>query len=459
MAFLVLRQTYDTIQALVLADGDVIPAEMAGFAAGIPCESIVDVEAKVVKPEQPVTSTSCSGLELHVQKIHVVAESLPMLPFQVTDASRSEHNNPQNLPVVNVDTRLLTRWLDMRTPASNAIFRMQSRVGQYFRQFLLDHEFIEIHSPKMIGIASEGGAAVFKLDYMGRPGFLAQSPQLYKQMAIQGDLERVFEVGPVFRAENANTHRHLTEFTGLDMEMRLSEHYFEVLDMGEELFSYMFAKLATHKKELEAVNDQYPFSPFVWQIPEDKFAALGVGSIEDKIVSKDEYGAKVRNTTSKMLRLEFPKAIALLNTKIDEKLQDTDDINTENEKLLGRIIKERYGVDFYIVDRFPLCLRPFYTMPCPDDKRFSNSYDIFMRGEEISSGAQRVHIPSMLEERAAALNVPMAQLKDYVDSFRLGAWPHGGFGVGLERVVMLYFGLRNIRYCSMFPRDPQRLTP
>lgn len=458
MAFLVLRQTYDSIQALVLAN-ESVPADMVAFAAGIPAESIVDIEAKVVAPDHPVTSTSCPNLELRVQKIHVVSESLPILPFQVVDASRSESKNEQNLPVVNIDTRLLTRWLDLRTPASNAIFRLQSRVGQYFREFLINNEFVEIHSPKMIGTASEGGAGVFKLDYMGRPGYLAQSPQLYKQMSLQGDLERVFEVGPVFRAENSNTHRHLTEFTGLDIEMRLNQHYYEVLDMGEELFDYMFTKLITHTKELEAVNDQYPFSPFVWQIPEDKFTALGVGIIEDGVASKDTYGAKVRNNKLKMLRMEFPRAIALLNTKLAEPLAETDDINTENEKLLGRIVKERYGVDFYIVDRFPLCLRPFYTMPCPDDKRFSNSYDIFMRGEEISSGAQRVHIPDLLEQRATTLGVPLHQLKDYVDSFRLGAWPHGGFGVGLERVVMLYLGLRNIRYCSLFPRDPQRLTP
>ena len=188
-------------------------------------------------------------------------------------------------------------------------------------------------------------------------------------------------------------------------------------------------------------------------------ASLSIGITDDNVESKDVYGARVRCNKLKMLRLTFPAAIAILNTKIEEKLADTDDINTENEKLLGRIIKERYGVDFYIVDRFPLCLRPFYTMPCPDDARFSNSYDIFMRGEEISSGAQRIHLPGLLETRASDLGVNMSQLKDYVDSFRLGAWPHGGFGVGLERVVMLYFGLRNIRYCSMFPRDPQRLTP
>ncbi len=458
LAFLVLRQAFDTIQAIV-ATSDTVPPEFVAFAAAIPTESIVDVEARVAAPQRPITSTSQQNLELEVVKLFVVSESLATLPFQVADASRSEANNPQNLPVVNVDTRLGTRWLDMRTPASNAIFRMQSRVGQYFRQFLIDKDFVEIHSPKMIGTASEGGSAVFKLDYMGRPGYLAQSPQLYKQMALQGDLERVFEVGPVFRAENSFTHRHLTEFVGLDIEMRINEHYFEVLDVAEDLFDYMFSKLVTHTRELTAINEQYPFEPFAWQVTPEKMRELGVGDLTAKRASTDTYAARVRSAEQRMLRMPFASAIALLNTVLEAPLAPTDDINTENEKKLGKLVKDRYGVDFYIVDRFPLCLRPFYTMPCPDDELFSNSYDMFMRGEEISSGAQRVHIADLLERRASGMGVNMAQLKDYVDAMRLGAWPHGGFGVGLERVTMLYFGLRNIRACSMFPRDPNRLTP
>lgn len=455
MAFAVLRQGSATIQCLAMVN-DQIPKEMVDFMGSVSLESIVDVEAVVTVPEQPITSTTMSQLELSVSKFHVVSESLPSLPFTLDDAARKETDEGIK---INFDTRLACRWLEMRTKASNAIWRIQSRVGQYFRNFLIDNDFVEIHSPKLIATASEGGANVFKLDYFGRQAYLAQSPQLYKQMAVQGDLKRVFEVGSVFRAENSNTHRHLTEFIGLDVEMAINEHYYEVLDVAEGLFQYMFTHLATLKVELEAVREQYPFEDFVFQMPPSKVKELGVGLVDEKVPSTDEYQAFVRNGTIRMLRIPYSGAIALLNTVLDEKLSPIDDINTTNEKRLGVLIKQRYGVDFFISDRFPSTVRPFYTMPCPDDIRFTNSYDMFIRGEEISSGAQRIHDADLLLKRAAELKVDLTPIKDYVDSFRLGAWPHGGFGVGLERVVMLYLGLGNIRLTSLFPRDPQRVTP
>jgi aspartyl-tRNA synthetase len=352
--------------------------------------------------------------------------------------------------------------MDIRTPATNAIFRLQSRIGQYFREFLLDGDFIEIHSPKIIGTtAGEGGGFnVFKLDYFGRPAYLARSPQLYHQMALQGDLERVFEVAPVFRADPATTHRHLTEFVGLHVEMRISEHYFEVLDAAEELFHFMFSKIAVNcPVELAAVNTQYPFEPLVWQMPEAKMAELGVGVIADGKEATDVYGGRAGNSTSRLLRLPFSGAIDLLNSVVDTKLQHTDDIDTVSGKILGKLVKARYGTDFYICDRLPLYQRSFHTMPAPDDARFSNSYKMFLRGEEISSGGQRVHCSRLLEKRAAEMGVALHTMKYYIDSFRLGAWPHGGFGVGLERLAMMYLGLRNVRLTSMFPRDPHRLAP
>lgn len=457
LAFVVLRDNSDSVQGIASVD-EKTPKEMIDFIGQIPCESVVDVSAIVSKVESPITSTSKSQIELRIVTIHVVSESARTLPFQLEDAARRD--DAEGIKV-NQDTRLGCRWMDMRTPASNAIFRLQSRVGQYFREFLLDQDFVEIHSPKMIGAASEGGANVFKLNYFSRDAFLAQSPQLYKQMAVQGDLKRVFEVGPVFRAENSNTHRHLTEFVGLDMEMAINEHYYEVLDMAEGVFDFMFRKLAGHKVELDAVAAQYPFEPLVHQVPEHLIDELGVGIIDDNKAPTDEYGARVHNRNVRMLRIPYASCIALLNTILaaDEQMAVTDDINTTNEKKLGGLVKQRYGVDWFVSDRFPSACRPFYTMPCPDDARFTNSYDMFIRGEEISSGAQRIHDSEMLLERAKSLGVDRAPLKDYVDSFRLGAWPHGGFGVGLERVVMLYLGLHNIRFASLFPRDPQRCSP
>jgi nondiscriminating aspartyl-tRNA synthetase len=455
LAFLVVRDEFKSVQA-VAAASETTPKELIAFVAQIPAESVVDIEASVTVAETPITSTTQSDVELKIVKIHVLSEAARVLPFSIEDAERSESEAGVK---INFDTRLNARWMETRGAASNAIFRLQSRVGQYFRQFLIDRDFIEIHSPKMIATASEGGAGVFKLGYFGRDAYLAQSPQLYKQMAVMGDLKRVFEVGPVFRAENSNTHRHLTEFVGLDVEMAINEHYYEVLDVAEELFFYIFTHLATHTTELATVMKQHPFTQFEFQVSEEKIKELGVGLIEEGAESTDAFGSRVRNGKIRMLRIPYAKCIALLNTVLETPMNVTDDINTANEKRLGALIKERYGVDWFISDRFPSVCRPFYTMPCPDDARFTNSYDMFIRGEEISSGAQRIHDGEMLLARAKSLNVDLTPIKDYVDSFRLGAWPHGGFGVGLERVTMLYLGLSNIRYASLFPRDPTRVTP
>nr|CCC90916.1 putative aspartyl-tRNA synthetase [Trypanosoma congolense IL3000] len=455
LAFTVLRDGMHSVQATA-AVSEEVPKEMVDFIGQLPCESIVDVEGIVRVVEQPIISTTQQDVELGIKRIHVVSEALRVLPFTLGDASRREDEEGIK---VNFDTRLSCRWLDLRTMASNAIFKIQSRVGQHFREFLINNEFVEIHSPKIIATASEGGANVFKLGYFNRDAYLAQSPQLYKQIAIQGDLKRVFEVAPVFRAENSNTHRHLTEFVGLDVEMRINEHYYEVLDLAEELFCYIFASLSNHTVELNLIKRQYPFEPLVWQITPERMKELGVGTIEENTEPSDEYKARVRNSNLRMIRINYPDCIALLNTVLEEKLNPTDDINTTNEKLLGKLVKERYGVDFFISDRFPSCARPFYTMPCPTDERFTNSFDMFIRGEEISSGAQRIHDASLLLKRAEMLQVDLTPVGDYVDSFRLGAWPHGGFGVGLERVVMLYLGLHNVRLASLFPRDPQRVTP
>ena len=296
-----------------------------------------------------------------------------------------------------------------------------------FREYLLENEFTEIHTPKMIGCASEGGANVFKLQYFNTNAFLAQSPQLYKQMCICADMERVFEVGPVFRSELSFTHRHLTEFVGLDLEMSFKEHYHEVLDVLEGLFIHIFKGIETkYAKELEVIKTQFPFEPFQYKTP--------------------------------VLRLKYPEAVALLRENGVE-MGELEDLSTPNEKFLGKLVKQKYGTDFYVLDKFPLLVRPFYTMPDPNMKDYANAYDFFIRGEEIMSGAQRIHDVELLEKRAKECGVGYEGIKDYVDAFKYGAPPHGGGGIGLERVVMLYLGLKNIRQTSMYPRDPQRLTP
>eukprot|EP01111_Echinosteliopsis_oligospora_P005618 TRINITY_DN1909_c0_g1_i1.p1 TRINITY_DN1909_c0_g1~~TRINITY_DN1909_c0_g1_i1.p1 ORF type:complete len:599 (-),score=224.21 TRINITY_DN1909_c0_g1_i1:59-1807(-) len=465
LCFVVLRQMSATVQAVLEKSSDVNKF-MLKFVAAIPKESIVEVEGTV----RPAKVDLCTQktVEISVSSVWVVSRSVTVLPLLPEDAARpqailddqeatiksidssieavsldtaldakqkqaktdellKQKAAAQKYVVVGQEVRLDNRVLDLRTPANQAIFRVQSAVCQLWRDLLIQEGFVEIHSPKIIGAASEGGASVFKLQYFEGNAYLAQSPQFYKQMAVCGDFEKVFEIGSVFRAENANTHRHMTEFMGLDMEMAFKDHYHEVLDVLDKLFVNIFEGLEKkYARELEVVDQQYPFAPLQYLKP--------------------------------TLRLTFPEAVALLRahgTVID----DLCDLSTPQEKELGRLVKEKYKTDFYILDKFPSCARPFYTMKDPLDERYANAYDIFLRGEEISSGAQRIHDADMLLSNAKAHGIDPATIQPYIDAFKYGAPPHAGCGVGLERFVMLYLGLHNIRKTSLFPRDPKRVQP
>uniref|UniRef100_A0A8D3DTT2 Aspartate--tRNA ligase, cytoplasmic n=1 Tax=Scophthalmus maximus TaxID=52904 RepID=A0A8D3DTT2_SCOMX len=415
--FLVLRQQQFNVQALV-AVGDRASKQMVKFAANITKESIVDVEAAVRKVEQKIESCSQQDVELHIERIFVVSQAEARLPLQLDDAVRPE--------AVGEEVRMNV-GMEPQTTTSQAIFRLQSGVCQLFRDTLTTKGFVEIQTPKIISAASEGGANVFTVSYFKTSAYLAQSPQLYKQMCICADFEKVFCVGPVFRAEDSNTHRHLTEFVGLDIEMAFNYHYHEVIDSITDTMVQIFKGLRDNfQTEIQTVNKQFPSEPFKFLEP--------------------------------TLRLEFTEGVAMLR-EAGVEMGDEEDLSTPNEKLLGRLVKEKYDTDFYVLDKYPLAVRPFYTMPDPSDPKYSNSYDMFMRGEEILSGAQRVHDAQLLTERATHHQIDLEKIKAYIDSFRYGAPPHGGGGIGLERVCMLYLGLHNVRQTSMFPRDPKRLTP
>lgn len=266
--FLLVRQTTNTIQGVVW-QGSNVPKAMVKYAASISLESIIDIEAEIIKAETLVQSATVKTMELSISQIHIVSRAQD-LPFTVEDAGRNEADAAATgLPIVNQDTALNFRWVDTRTPANQAIFRIQSGVCQLFREFLNSRNFVEIHSPKLIGGASEGGANVFTLKYFDQPACLAQSPQFYKQMsAACGGFERVYEIGPVFRAENSNTHRHLCEFTGLDFEMAIYEHYYEALDVMGELFNFIFDGINDRfKHELQLISQQYPFEPIQYLRP------------------------------------------------------------------------------------------------------------------------------------------------------------------------------------------------
>jgi len=468
--FLTLRQQFSTIQGV--CSKPACSPQMMAFVKKISTESIVDITGTLAAPEQLVKSTTQQDIELQVSEVWVVSSSVGNLPLLLEDAERphplvaaqkkeikalddklaakklelesaseedkkkieqeleelaKERGSAQKFVVVGKATRFDNRVLDLRTTTNQALFRIRSGVCQLYREFLYSKGFVEIHSPKLIGTASEGGAEVFKVGYFERDAYLAQSPQLYKQMCISADFDRVFEVGPVFRAEKSKTRRHLTEFVGLDLEMAIKEHYHEVLDLFDELFVFLFDGLEKrYADEINVVRTQYPSEPLVYSKPS--------------------------------LRLQWPQAISMLR-EAGVEVGDFEDFNTAVEIQLGQLVKAKYNTDFYMLDRFPYDIRPFYTMPCADDARYSNSYDFFIRGQEILSGAQRIHDPELLAKSAELKGVGTDAIADYINSFKYGAFPHAGGGIGLERVVMLYLNIPNVQYTSLFPRTMYRLHP
>jgi len=488
--FIVLRESCCTFQAMISV-GDNISKLMVNFVDFIPIESLVDISGVVKKAEKEIKSCSIHHYELEVTSIFIVSQvNREKLPFQLEDAQRkidqhAEEDKEEEVKieekvetsttttsttepskelskkekkelekkekaekkekkqkeaekgekkeiVVSMKTKLDNRVFDLRVNTTNSLMKLQSGVCFFFREFLHKNKFVEIHTPKLIGGASEGGTNVFTFKYFNRPACLAQSPQLYKQMAVIGDLPRVFEIGSVFRAEDSNTPRHLCEFMGLDFEMTIIKHYYEVLDVVHGLFTHIFEGLnREYKTELEIINNQYSFEPIKYT--------------KDPLILDFVEGCKWLESTG-------------LNVKKD-KDGIYEDFDLHTEKALGNLVKEKYDSDFYILKRYPKSARPFYTMPDPLDDNYTNSYDAFLRGEEILSGAQRIHDSEMLLEKVKSKGINPDTLKDYIKSFELGAPPHGGVGIGMERVVKLFVGLLNVKKCSMFPRDPKRLTP
>ncbi|CAD7929536.1 unnamed protein product [Amoebophrya sp. A25] len=481
-AFVILRQGLHLMQAMV--DPETIDAAFPGadngkkvvaFAKDVTNESVVDICAEVTVPPAPIQSEllTVKEHELLVKRVYAISRAKAELPFTLADASKKLEKNGAG--GVHLETRLNCRVLDLRTRANQAIFRIQSGVCRFFRDFLLNESFTEIHTPKILAGGSEGGAEVFRLDYFPKynipNAYLAQSPQLYKQMALMSDHRGVFEIGPVFRSEDSFTHRHMTEFVGLDMEMHFVEDYHEVLDVLDRCFRYIFNNLNEKcAEEIESVREQFPFANMLYNkdSPCKIFTfkeAIDLLRAEGPAIATEQINAAERDAKEALERGDeemharhWDKAEKAMEHRAGiPEHPYLDDISTKDEKILGEVIKRKYGTEFYIIDKFPAVVRPFYTMPDPVNPDWSNSYDIFMRGEEIMSGAQRIHDPELLVDLARQKD--MVPDEYYTESFSMGAFPHAGGGVGLERVVMLFLGLDNIRRTSMFPRDPKRVAP
>jgi len=443
LAFLMLRQQGKTIQSVVAA-GDEVSKQMVKWATSVSVNSFVRVTALVKKTPAPVESASIKDYELHIRKIYLISPAMQMLPVQPKDIERPppEGNveegatDATGMPVVTLKTRLDNRVIDLQSECNQAIFTISSAVESLFEEYMRKSGSRKFNTAKLVGAATEGGSDVFVVsNYFGKKAYLTQSPQFYKQMLIAGDCESVFEIGPVFRAENSNTHRHLTEFTGLDFEMVFDNHYHEVLSFAEKLIVFVVTELLSRYKDEITIIQKY-------------FPKAGDFKIKD----------------GKALRLKYLDGVQLLkDAGHDTSEQDAfkTDLTTAMEKALGKIIREKYETDFYVLDEFPMAVRPFYTKQHPTNPDLSYSYDFFMRGEEIMSGAQRINDAEELETamRAKGVDPSSEGFVDYVSAFRQGCRPHAGGGLGLNRIVQFFLGLDNVRQATPFPRDPQRLRP
>lgn len=433
LAFIILRQSRTTIQAVLEVREGVVSEQFVRWAEHLYAESIVHVYGELRAPPETIKACSIHDLELRIDKMHVLVPVENPLHVDVFGMDQVEENPETHEKQLAVSGRVRTanRVLFLRTPVMQSIFRIRSGICNIFRSTLDEQGFIEIQTPKLQPAATESGASVFPVQYFGRTAYLAQSPQLAKQMAISADFGRVYEVGPVFRAEDSNTHRHLTEYTGLDLEMAILNDYHEAMDVIDTMLKAIFKGVYTrYRKEIDTVKERFPHEDLVW--------------------------------LEETPRLTFKEGIRLLNDSgwVDEDgkpASENEDLATRAEIRLGQLVKEKYGTDYFILDKFPASARPFYTRLDKDDDKVTNSFDIFLRGQEITTGGQRIHSPQLLAERMAKAGVDPETMEEYMHAFEWGAPPHAGCGIGLERVVFLLLNLGDVRNASMFPRDPKSL--
>lgn len=322
----------------------------------------------------------------------------------------------------SLEAKLDRRSLSLRNVRERARFRIQEGIVRGFRDYLYSQGFTEIHTPKIGAKSAEGGANLFKLSYFHRPAVLQQSPQLYKQMMV-GVFDRVFETGPVFRAEKHNTRRHLNEYTSLDFEMGYIHSFMDICGMETGFLQYMMALLEKeYSKELKLLGVKLP-------------------------------------DVSKIPYVRFDEAKRLVSEKYNRKIRNPFDLEPEEEELIGRYFKEEYDADFVFVTHYPSKKRPFYAMDDPEDERYTLSFDLLYKGLEITTGGQRIHDYEKLLEKIEKKGMTTEGLEQYLDAFRFGMPPHGGLGIGLERLTMQILGEDNVREACLFPRDMSRLEP
>lgn len=402
VTFVVLRDGWGTLQAVTESEADLAPI------AALNLESVIVLTGTVVAtPQAP------GGVELHQPHIEVITPVMEPTPVPL-----QQKQLKAGLPTL-LDHAVVTN----RHPERRAVFRLAAGAMAGFRATLQAEHFTEIQSPKLVASATESGANVFKLEYFGGNAYLAQSPQFYKQIMV-GVFSRVFEVGPVFRAEPHDTTRHVNEYVSLDVEFGFIENHFTVMRMVRTVLAGIFQTLAAeYAAELALLKANLPEVP--QQIPHIHFA-------EAQELIWQRHGVDVRGEP---------------------------DLSPQDERWLGEWAQQAHGSDFLFVVGYPMGKRPFYTHPDPQNPAYSNSFDLLFRGTELITGGQRLHVYADYLAALAQANLPTEPFETYLEAFRYGMPPHGGFAIGLERLLMQLLGLPNLRLAALFPRDQKRLTP
>ncbi len=402
VAFVILRKREGLLQAVYEEGTAQFPLKNLKEAAAIEAEGVLEKNEKAPH-----------GIEIRIRSVRILSEPADeRMPLAI---SKWKLNT-------SLEAKLNYRSISLRNVRERAKFRIQEGLTRAFRDFLYGQGFTEIHTPKIGAKGAEGGANIFKLAYFHRPAVLAQSPQFYKQMMV-GVFDRVFETAPVFRAEKHNTKRHLNEYTSLDLEMGYIDGFEEIMAMESGYLQYAMGLLQReYAKEVEILGIELPKAD---RIPAVRFDEI-------KKLAAEKYNHKMRNPF---------------------------DLEPEEETLIGRFAKEEWGSDFVFVTHYPSKKRPFYAMDDPDDPRYTLSFDLLYKGMEITTGGQRIHDYKALKEKIEARGMTEEGMEQYLNTFKHGMPPHGGLGIGLERLTMKLVGEDNVRETTLFPRDLSRLEP
>lgn len=378
------------------------------LVSSLTLESTIKVTGELLQNEL----VKLNQMELIPSDIIITSRSLPELPIDINNKDKSLR-----------ETRLDYRFLDLRRQENNLFFKCQTYILKTMRDYWVDNDFIEIQSPKISGTNAESGAEVFKIDYFGTPACLAQSPQFYKQMAMSAGFDKVFEIGPAFRAENSHTSYHATEIFMVDAEISWIDSVEDVMNMQEQWMKYFLNKL----------NEKY-------------------GTEIEEV-----FKVKISNTDVDFPKITFDDAKKILKDTFNYQSEKSDDFERREEELLCKYVKDKYNCDFVFITKFPYSSRPFYHML--DENGKSDSFDLLYKGVEITTGAQREHRHEILEKQIIEKGLNPKDLQFYIDFFKYGCPPHGGFGFGMARLMMKIFEIDNIREATFIYRGPNRLNP